>query len=79
MNDRTSMSFRGVAMIGTAIGAIAAGAFAIGALTVGRFAIRRLVVGRAELKNLVVEDLTVTRIRAAEVIVSDSLELPVEP
>ncbi len=76
MKDRKSLGLRGAAMFGTAIGAVAAGAFAIGALAVGRFAIRRLLIESAEFKKLHVEDLVVTRIRASEVIVSDSLELP---
>jgi hypothetical protein len=62
-------------MIGTAIGAVAVGAFAIGALAIGRLAIR-VVIDCAKLKSLEIQDLTVTRLRAAEVTVSDSLNLP---
>jgi hypothetical protein len=39
-------------------------------------AIRRVVVGSVEFKSLKIQDLTVKRLRASEVIVSDSLELP---
>ncbi len=66
-----SLSFRGVAMIATAIGAVAVGAFAI-----GRLVIRRLSVENAKFKSLEIDDLTVTRLRAAEVTVSHSLDLP---
>ena len=71
-----SLGFGGVAMIATAIGAVAVGAFAIGALAIGRLAIRRVLVDTAEFKSLKVHDLTVTRLHAAEVTVSDSLTLP---
>ncbi len=67
---------RAVAMIATAVGAVAVGAFAIGALAIGRLAIRRIVIDSAELKNLRIEDLTVIRLRAAEVVITDSLEVP---
>ena len=66
----------GVAMLATAIGAVAVGAFAIGALAIGRLKIRRVIIDGAEFKSLEIHDLTVTRLRAAEVIVSDSLKLP---
>jgi hypothetical protein len=72
----TNLSLRGVAMMATAIGAIAVGAFAIGALAIGRLAVRRIIVESAKLKSVEIEDLTVTRLRAVEVTVSDSLELP---
>jgi hypothetical protein len=39
-------------------------------------AIRRVIIENAKLKSLAIEDLTVTRIHAAEVNVSDSLTLP---
>ncbi|SRR5712692_7413170 len=71
-----SLGFRGVAMIATAIGAVAVGAFVIGALAIRRLAIRRVVIDSAEFKSLQIRDLTVTRLRAAEVTVSDSLKLP---
>ena len=64
MKDSTrsnDLSFRGVAMVATAIGALAIG---------------RVVIGRAELKSLEIQDLTVKRLHAAEVVVSDSLQLP---
>src|ERR1700690_4956 len=76
IRNRKALSTGGVAMIATAIGAVAVGAFAIGALAIGRLAIRRLSVERAQLKSLEIEDLTVRRLRAAEVVVSDSLTLP---
>jgi hypothetical protein len=70
------LGFRGVATIATAIGAVAVGAFAIGALAIGRLAIRRLSVESAKFNSLEIKDLTVMRIHAAEVTVSDSLKLP---
>jgi hypothetical protein len=79
MKDQRSfapLSFPAVATIATAMGAVAVGAFAIGALAVGRLAIRRLEVEKAYLKSVEIEDLTVTRLHAAEVTVSDSLKLP---
>jgi hypothetical protein len=69
-------NFRGAALIATAIGAVAVGAFAIGALAIGRLAIRRVVIESAKLKSPEIQDLTVTRLHAAEVTVSDSLKLP---
>lgn len=42
----------------------------------GRLAIRRVAIESAALRSLHIEELTVTRLRAAEVTVSDSLELP---
>jgi hypothetical protein len=68
---------RGLAIIATAIGAVAIGAFAIGALSIRRLVIRRVVIECGEFKSLAIQDLTVTRLRAAEVTVSDSLKLPV--
>jgi len=59
--DGNALSLRGVAIIATAI---------------GRLAIRRVFIERAKLKSLEINDLTVTRIHAAEVIVSDTLTLP---
>ncbi len=76
MNYRSSPSLPALAMIATGIGAIAVGAFAIGALAIGRSAIRRVQIENAKLKSLGIGDLTVSRFRAREVIVSDSLELP---
>jgi len=70
-----SLGSRG-AMIATAIGAVAVGAFAIGAFAIGRLASRRVLVESAKLKFLEIGDLAVTRLRAAEVTVSDSLKLP---
>jgi hypothetical protein len=64
-------NFRGVALI-----AIAIGAFAIGALAIGRLAIHRVVIDSAKLKSLEIQDLTVTRLRDAEVTVSGALNLP---
>ena len=79
MKDLTSpkhLSFGGVAMIATAIGAFAVGAFAIGALPIGRLSIRRILIESAEFKFLEIQDLTVRRLHAAEVTVSGSLKLP---
>jgi hypothetical protein len=70
------LTVRAVAMMATAVGAVAVGAFAIGALAIGRLAIRRIVIDSAQLKGLKIEDLTVTRLRAAEVNITDSLETP---
>jgi hypothetical protein len=75
-HNSQSLGFRGIAMIATAMGAVAVGAFAIGALAIGRLAIRRVVIDGAKFKTLEIEDLTVTRLHAAEVAVSDSLDLP---
>jgi hypothetical protein len=71
-----SLGFRGVAIIASAIGAVAVGAFAIGALAVGRMAIRQLVIENAKFKTIESQDLSVKRLRAAEVTVSASLRLP---
>jgi hypothetical protein len=65
-----------MAMIATAAGAGAVGAFAIGALAIRWLAIQRVVIDAAEFKSPAIQDLPVTRLRAAEVIVSDSLNLP---
>jgi len=70
------MDLRGAAIIGTAIGAVAVGAFAIGALAIGRLAIKHLVIVGTRLKRLEIEDLSVKRFRAAEIIVNDSITLP---
>jgi hypothetical protein len=61
-----------------AIGALAVGACAIGALAIGRLAIGQLVVKRGGFKSLHVEELTVTRLRASEITVTNALELPQE-
>jgi hypothetical protein len=71
-----SLGLPRMALIATAIGTVAVGAFAIGALAIRRLAIRRLVVDGAKFKSLEIQDLTVTRLHAAEVTVSDSLKLP---
>ena len=72
----SSLPFRGVALIAVAAGAFAVGAFAIGALVIGRLAIRRVVVGCAEFKSVRIHDLTVDRLSANEVALSDSPKLP---
>ena len=79
IGNSKSLSFRGVAMIATSIGAVAVGAFAIGALAIGRLAVRRVVVENAKFKSIEIDDLVVKRIRAAEVTVSDSLDAPGSP
>jgi len=56
-------------MIATAFGAV-------GALSIRRLAIRRILIESAEFKSLEIQDLIVTRLRAAEVTVTDSLTLP---
>jgi len=75
-SSKARAGVRGVVMLATAFGAVAVGAFAIGALAIRRLAISRVVVGRAKFKSLEIEELTVTRLRAGEVTVSDSLKLP---
>jgi hypothetical protein len=76
LNRSKRQDLRGLAVIATAIGAVAIGAFAIGALSIRRLAIRRVFIECGEFKTLAIQDLTVTRLRAAEVTVSDSLKLP---
>ena len=76
-----SMRLSGVTAIAiangaVAIGALAIGAFAIGALAIGRLVVRHIAVERAKFKCLEIEDLCVTRLRVAEVTVSDSIKLP---
>jgi hypothetical protein len=67
----------GAIALGTvALGAVAVGAGAIGALTIWRLAIRRMAVDRASFRALDIHELTVTRIRAGDITVSRSLELP---
>jgi len=63
-------------LIAIAVGAAAVGAMAIGALIIGRLSIRRVRIDRADLKSLAIDDLTVTRLRAREVTVIESIELP---
>jgi hypothetical protein len=79
--DSKDLGFRGVAIVATAIGAmavgaVAVGAFAIGALSIRRLAIRRVAIDIGELKSLHIQDLTVERLHAAEVTVSESLKVP---
>jgi len=66
----------GMAVIGAAFGAVAVGAFAIGALSVGRMVVRRFLVGDAKFKSLEIQDLKVTRLHAAEIIVDTPLQIP---
>lgn len=65
-----------MALIATAIGATAIGAFAIGALAIGRLLIRNLSVDRAKLCHLEIGDLDMSRLRARNLVVTDSLEIP---
>jgi len=79
MNDptrSTRLGLRGLAIIATAVGAVAVGASAIAVLAIGRLAIRRIIVEKARFKSLEIQDLTVTRLRANEVIVSEALHVP---
>jgi hypothetical protein len=62
--------------IAFALGFVAAGSVAIGALAIRRLAIRQLAVDRAALKSLTIGTLTVKHLRAGDVTVSGSLELP---
>ena len=59
------------------MGAFAISALAIGALAIGRMKIRLLIIDGAEIKSLEIHDLTAKRLHAAEVNVSDSLNLQV--
>ena len=78
--DATSSSkylrLSGAATIATAMGAVAIGAVAIGALAIGRLAIRHIAIERAKLKSVEMQDRSVTRLRVAEVTVTDSIQLP---
>lgn len=74
IGNSKSLSFRGVAMIATAIGAVA-----IGALDIGRLAIRRVEIENAKFKSLEIDDLIVKRIHSFDVTVSDSLKVPASP
>jgi hypothetical protein len=73
--DATSSSkylrLSGAATIVTAMGAVA-----IGALAIGRLAIRHIAIERAKLKSVEMQDRSVTRLRVAEVTVTDSIQLP---
>ena len=80
MNSK-SRSPRGAGLVATAIGAVAigavaVGAFAIGALAVGRLAIRRMTIESARFRSLEIEDVTVARLHAREVVITNSLALP---
>ena len=59
-----------------AMGAIAFSALAIGALAVGRMALGRVAVGKTKFKSLELDDLTMKRLRASEISITDSLDLP---
>jgi hypothetical protein len=71
---RKSLSLGGAAMIATAI--VAVGACAIDALAVGWLVALHLSIDRTQLNSLEIENLTVRRLYAAEVVVSDSLTVP---
>lgn len=75
-DSKTTEGSRGLALFAAAIGAIAVGAFAIGALAIRRLTIREIVIEKARFKSLEIQDLSVKRLRAAEVAVSDSIQLP---
>ena len=62
------LKLSGVGIIAAAFGAVAVGAFAVGALSIGRLAVRRIVVDGAKFKSLQIEDLTVTRLHAKEIV-----------
>jgi hypothetical protein len=76
MKDLTQARFSWRCHDGRCDRRVAVGAFAIGAFAIGRLVIRRLSVENAKFRSLEIQDLTVTRLRAAEVIVGDSLKLP---
>ncbi len=79
MKDRTRsphLGLRGLAIIGTAGGAVAVGASAIAVLAIGRLAVRRIEVGSTKFKFLEILDLTVRHLCANEVIVSKALHVP---
>jgi hypothetical protein len=42
----------------------------------GDWAVRRILVGDAKFKSLKIQELTVTRLHAAEIFVSESVQLP---
>jgi hypothetical protein len=67
---------RHLGLLAAAMGACAFGVAAIGVLVVRRVAIRHLKIDRTELRSVEIEDLTVARIRAKEVVVTGSLQLP---
>jgi hypothetical protein len=73
--DRSQgVALTGMAAIGAAFGALAVGALAIGALSVGRMVVRRFLVGDAKFKSEI-QDLKITRLHAAEIIVDTPLQL----
>lgn len=72
----TSVALPKIALIAAAIGAVAVGAFAIGALAIGRLAIRKLAVEHGRFKSLEIDGLTVRRLHAADVTISESLQFP---
>jgi hypothetical protein len=72
----SGLALTGMAAIGAAFGAVAIGALAIGAVSVGRMVVRRFLVGDAKFKTLEIQDLRVTRLHAAEIIVDTPIQLP---
>jgi hypothetical protein len=76
ITDSKSSGLRGIAIFATTIGAVAVGAFAIGALAIRKLAVSNLVIENAKFKSLEIQDLTVTRLHAAEIAVSDSIQFP---
>ena len=68
---------RGASAVGAlALGSLALGAFAVGAVAIYRLAIRRLAIGESRIGSLKIGNLEVGRLSAAEIVVSDSLQLP---
>ena len=65
-----------LAVVATAMGAAAVGAFAVGASTIRWLAIGRVAEGNAQVVTLEVQDLTVTRLRIGDVVLTGALELP---
>lgn len=62
-------------MIAIAIGG-SPGAHSRSALIIGRLAIRHISIERTKLRALEIEDLRVTRMRVAEVMITDTIKLP---
>ena len=75
-SDSKALGFGGMAILASAIGAVAVGAVAIGVFSIRRLAIRRVAIDIGELKSLHIQDLTVGRLHATEVTVSESLKVP---
>jgi hypothetical protein len=63
---------RSMALVASAIAAVAAGAFAIGVLAIRRSAIHHIAVGDAKFNAVEIHDLTVRRLRMDEMIMREN-------